>query len=72
MQWKAACTLRADEWSGWRLGQRVAKVWGNPEYRHFGLRGRITNHFVDRAIYLDTIGMTEERIREFVAAVRRH
>jgi phenylacetate-CoA ligase len=71
-QWKAGCTLRADEWSGWRLGQRVAKVWGNPEYRHFGLRGRITNHFVDRAIYLDTIGLTEDRIREFVAAVRRH
>jgi phenylacetate-CoA ligase len=71
-QWKAGCVLRADEWSGWRLGQRVAKVWGNPEYRHFGLRGRITNHFVDRAIYLDTINLTEERIREFVAAVRRH
>lgn len=71
-QWKAGCTLRADEWSGWRLGQRVAKVWGNPEYRHFGLKGRLTNHFVDRAIYLDTIGLTEERIREFVAAVRRH
>ena len=71
-QWKAGCTLRADEWSGWKLGQRVAKVWGNPEYRHSGLRGRITNHFVDRAIYLDTIGMTEGRIREFVAAVRRH
>lgn len=71
-QWKAGCTLRADEWSGWRLGQRVAKVWGNPEYRHFGLRGRLTNHFVDRAIYLDTIGLTDDRIREFVAAVRRH
>ncbi|MEO2090872.1 MAG: phenylacetate--CoA ligase family protein [Gemmataceae bacterium] len=71
-QWKAACTLRADEWSGWRLGQRVAKVWGNPEYRHFGLRGRLANHFVDRAVYLDTINLTEDRIREFVAAVRRH
>ena len=23
-QWKYACTLRADQWSGWRLGQRVA------------------------------------------------
>jgi phenylacetate-CoA ligase len=71
-QWKSACTLRADEWSGWRLGQRVAKVWGNPEYRHFGLRGRLTNHFVDRAIYLDTIGLTSERIKEFVARLRRH
>jgi phenylacetate-CoA ligase len=55
-----------------RLGQRVAKVWGNPEYRHFGLRGRITNWLVDRAVYLDTIHLTPERIREFTATVRRH
>ena len=71
-QWKTACTMRADQWSGYRLGQRVAKVWGNPEYRHFGLRGRLTNHLVDRAIYLDTIGLTEGRIKEFVAELRRH
>lgn len=71
-QWKSACTMRADQWSGYRLGQRVAKVWGNPEYRHFGLRGRLTNALVDRAIYLDTIGLTEGRIKEFVADLRRH
>jgi phenylacetate-CoA ligase len=71
-QWKSACTLRSDEWSGYRLGQRIAKVWGNPEYQHFGLRGRLTNHFVDRAIYLDTIGLTEGRIKQFVANLRQH
>ncbi len=71
-QWKTACTLRADQWSGWRLGQRVAKVWGNPEYRHFGLRGRLTNAIVDRAVYLDTIGLTSGRIAEFARALRRH
>ncbi len=71
-QWKAACTLRADEWSGWKLGQRVAKVWGNPEYRHFGWKGRLTNAIVDRAIYLDTIGLTQDRLREFVVQLRRH
>jgi len=71
-QWKTACTIRADQWSGYRLGQRVAKVWGNPEYRHFGLRGRLMNAVVDRAVYLDTIGLTEGRIKEFVARLRRH
>jgi phenylacetate-CoA ligase len=71
-QWKTACTIRADQWSGYKLGQRVAKVWGNPEYRHFGLRGRVMNHFVDRAIYLDTIGLNEDRIREFATHLRRH
>ncbi len=71
-QWKTGCTLRADQWSGWRLGQRVAKIWGNPEYRHFGLRGRLMNALVDRAVYLDTIGLTSERIAEFARTLRRH
>lgn len=72
VQWKYAATLRADQWSGWRLGQRVAKVWGNPEYQHFGLRGRLTNYFVDRAVHLDTCHLTAERVRKFTATIRRH
>lgn len=71
VQWKTACTLRSDEWSGWRLGQRVAKVWGNPEYHRFGLKGRLRNHLFDRAVYLDTLHLTDERIAEFVAIIRR-
>lgn len=72
MHWKAACTIRSDQWSGYRLGQRVAKVWGNPEYRHFGLKGRLRNYFFDRAIYLDTLQLTNERIAAFARAIRRH
>ena len=72
VQWKTACTLRSDQWSGWRLGQRVAKVWGNPEYRQFGLKGRLRNWLLDRAVYLDTLDLTPERIAEFTAVIRRH
>jgi len=72
MQWKAACTLRSDQWSGYRLGQRVAKVWGNPEYRHFGLKGRLRNHFFDRAVYLDTLHLNDARIAAFAQAIRKH
>jgi phenylacetate-CoA ligase len=72
VQWKYACTLRADQWSGYRLGQRVAKVWGNPEYLHFGWKGRLRNFLFDRAVYLDTLNLTDERITEFAARIRRH
>ena len=72
VQWKTACTIRSDEWSGWRLGQRVAKVWGDPEYRHFGLKGRLRNFFFDRAVFLDTLDITEARLAEFAALLRRH
>lgn len=72
MRWKAACTIRSDEWSGYRLGQRVAKVWGNPEYRHFGLKGRLRNYFFDRAVYLDTLNLNDQRVAEFARTIRRH
>lgn len=71
-QWKAACTLRADQWSGYRLGQRVAKVWGNPEYRHEGWKGRVRNALIDRAVHLDTVHLTDAKIDAFVQSVRRH
>jgi phenylacetate-CoA ligase len=71
-QWKAACTLRSDEWSGYRLGQRVAKVWGNPEYRQFGFRGRLRNTLLDRAVYLDTLNLDDARIHSFAEMLRRH
>jgi phenylacetate-CoA ligase len=72
VQWKYACTLRSDQWSGWRLGQRVAKVWGNPEYRQFGLRGRLSNWLVDRAVYLDTCQLTDARLQDFIRTIRTH
>jgi phenylacetate-CoA ligase len=72
VQWKTACTLRSDEWSGWRIGQRVAKAWGNPEYRHFGFKGWLRNRFFDRAIHLDTLNLDDGRIDAFARAIRRH
>jgi phenylacetate-CoA ligase len=71
MRWKQACTLRSDLWSGYRYGGRIAKVWGNPEYRHFGLKGRLRNFFVDRATYLDTRGIDDARLDAFVETLRR-
>src|SRR5581483_6626364 len=71
LSWKRACTLRADEWSGWRRGGRVAKVWGNPDYRRHGLKGWLRNRLFDRAIHLDTLSMTPATIRQFVATITR-
>jgi phenylacetate-CoA ligase len=69
LQWKRACTLRADEWSGWQRGQTVAKVWGNPEFKQFGVRGRIRNWLYERAVYLDTLQMSPEAITRFAQSI---
>jgi phenylacetate-CoA ligase len=71
MQFKRACTLRSDEWSGWRLGERVAKVWGNPEYRHGGWRGWLRNRLLERADYLDTLHLDDNALRSFAQRLRR-
>src|SRR5262249_29551990 len=65
------CTLRSDEWSGWRFGEPVAMVWGNPEYLRRGWRGRLRNALLERARYLDTLKMDEEALDRFARSLRR-
>ncbi len=71
LSWKRACTLRSDEWSGWQRGGRVAKIWGNPDYRRHGIKGWLRNRLYDRAIHLDTLNMTPNSIRRFVLTLNR-
>ncbi len=70
-QFRRACTLRSDEWTGWRLGQRTAMVWGNPEFLQHGWRGRLRNALLDRASYLDTLNMDRQALTSFVQTQRR-
>jgi phenylacetate-coenzyme A ligase PaaK-like adenylate-forming protein len=71
LQWKRACTLRADEWSGWRFGERVALLWGNPVYSRHGWRGRLRNALLERGCYLDTLRMDEAALATFARQLRR-
>ncbi len=71
-QFKRACTLRSDQWSGWRMGERVAAVWGNPEYLKRGWRGRLRNALLDRTTYLDTLKMDAAAMARFADALVRH
>ncbi len=71
LQWKRACTIRCDEWSGWRFGENVARVWGNPDYLRHGWRGRLRNALLDRARYLDTLNMDQNALASFAQALLR-
>ncbi|HEY4309117.1 MAG TPA: hypothetical protein VGN12_06660 [Pirellulales bacterium] len=70
-QFKRAATVRSDQWSGWRLGERVACVWGNPEYVRRGWRGRLRNLLLERATYLDTLKMDSASMSAFTDRLRR-
>jgi phenylacetate-CoA ligase len=71
LQFKRATTLRSDEWSGYRFGERVAMVWGNPEYLKRGLRGRLRNLLLERARYLDTLKMDQAALARFAESLVR-
>lgn len=70
MQFKRGATLRSDEWTGWRLGERVGMVWGNPEYVKRGWRGHLRNSLLERAVYLDTLKMDERAMQVFLEKIR--
>jgi len=54
-QQRHAAAIRSDEWSGWRLGEPMGAVWGNPPVA-ITLRNKVRAYLKDRIIYLDTIG----------------
>jgi phenylacetate-CoA ligase len=67
---RAGAALRSDSWSGWRLGQPIASVWGNPP-RIRTWRNRLRRTLKDRVFYLDTMRIDAEAIDRFVAEWQR-
>jgi phenylacetate-CoA ligase len=68
LQWKRACTVRHNRWTGWDLGERVAAIWGNPEH-YKNWRMKLRNLLLDRYTYLDTLNMDENSIIEFYRTI---
>jgi phenylacetate-CoA ligase len=71
-QFKRAATLRSDEWSGWRLGEKKAIIWGNPfqEARIHTWRGYLRNQLLDRCYFLDSLNINNDALHEFAATLR--
>jgi phenylacetate-CoA ligase len=72
MQFKRACTLRSDEWSGWHFGEPIALIWGDPDHlKNSGWRGRLRNAMLERVRGLDTLKMDQDALERFAADLRR-
>ncbi len=70
VQRRAGAAMRADTWSGWRPGEPVASVWGNPP-RPLTWRSRLRHALKDRVFYLDTMRIDDAAIDRFLADWRR-
>lgn len=67
---KRAIVRRHDGWVGYRLGEKMAALWGDTDKKH-PLKERIYRSLCERMIYLDTLKMDESYLAEFVGSVRK-
>ncbi len=69
---RAAATLRHNRWSGWEPGDKAAVIWGAPLDRPaVGPRARLRAALLREPLWLDAAALTEGRMEEFHAALRR-
>ena len=67
-QWRRACTIRHDRWTGWDIGEPVGAIWGNPPTKK-GLRPRIRFQLLHRTRFLDTLQITENDMEAFARSL---
>lgn len=69
-RFKRVIVARHDRWSGYRLGERMAALWGDTE-KQYPLKERIYKALCERTLYLDTLHMDEAHLGRFVEQARR-
>jgi phenylacetate-CoA ligase len=70
VQRRRGAAMRGDIWSGWRLGQPVAAVWGNPPVPRTW-KARLRRAVKDRMFFLDTMRLDRAAVERFAADWRR-
>ncbi len=69
-QKRNAAQMYADELAGWRIGNRVAAVWGNPPVART-FKQKLRSYLLERTIYLDTMDLNPSSMSAFVASWRK-
>jgi len=62
-----ACARRHDRWTGWEPGEPIGAAWGNPKLP-VTFRDKVIDACVQPFIYLDTMAVTDESVRQFAEA----
>jgi phenylacetate-CoA ligase len=73
-QFKRACALRSSLWSGYKLGERIYCLYGNPEKELKGfrkLKSTIRRKFMNRIEILDLLQLSEDSMLKFALKMQR-
>ncbi|MDH3266851.1 MAG: hypothetical protein OEM25_07795, partial [Gammaproteobacteria bacterium] len=70
---RRADQIRHDQWTGWRLGEKWALIWGarTDLVTHRGLRERMVERYLHRCISLDAFELDDDRIAAFIHRMKR-
>ncbi len=60
-----AAAYRSFKWAGWRIGEPMGRVWGNPPSKST-IKAKLRNLLIDPEIFLDTMRIEEKEILDFV------
>ena len=60
-----ACARRHDRWTGWKPGEPIAAVWGNPDLPKT-IKANLKNLFISPIIFLDTMAMNIPSVNSFL------
>lgn len=73
LEMRFATTLRATEWTGWRFGDRQARLWHQTigMSRSQVIRERIDAWFM-RRLFIPAFEITPRNIEDFIGRIRRH
>ena len=69
-EFKRACGLRSNLWSGYNLGERVYCLYGNPE-KDLHWRTKLRRKLLTRSKFLDTLNLSEESMMKFAYTLRK-
>ncbi len=59
-----AYTCRADRWTGWKPGEPIGAVWGNPKLP-ITIKAKVLDRLLQPYIYLDTMSVSSAAVLEF-------
>jgi phenylacetate-CoA ligase len=63
-EYRNAAAMRSDQWAGRDLGSKTAAIWGNPPV-YTTWKEKLRNTFLNRLVYLDTMGLNDQSVKQF-------
>lgn len=70
--YRRAAVLRSDSWTGWRLGDRVVRLWGASidQKRRAALQGKV-REWLTGDLFLNSFSQTHALMDDYVTKIRR-